>query len=112
LSTIAVVLLIVGALAFAFALEDGAAARAWEAFLVNLFFWLGIAQGGVIISCAFYLTNGRWAGRTHYRLAEAFSGFIPLGFVLFCALYFGRNEIFPWVHQELPATRALWLNTP
>ena len=59
LTTIAYVLIALGLVAFAIALTQGLAQRAWEAFLVNLLFWLGIAQGGVVVSAAFYLTQGR-----------------------------------------------------
>ena len=89
----------------------GLAQRAWEAFLVNLLFWLGIAQGGVVASAAFYLTQGRWAGRAHYRLAEAFSGFLIPGFILFWVLFFGRELIFPWIRHPIPA-KTTWLNVP
>lgn len=104
-------LLALGAIGFAVALKDGAALRAWEAFLVNLLFWLGIAQGGVVVSAAFYLTQARWGGAGQYRLAEAFAGFLPAGFVLFWALYFGRTMLFPWVSHPI-AQKAAWLNTP
>lgn len=100
-----------GAIAFAAALRGGASARAWQAFLVNLLFWLGIAQGGVVVSAAFYLTQARWGGVAAYRLAEAFSGFLPLGFLLFWVLYFGRATIFPWVAHPIPR-KAAWLNAP
>ncbi len=93
------------------ATTHGLAQRAWEAFLVNLLFWLGIAQGGVVASAAFYLTQGRWAGRAHYRLAEAFSGFLIPGFILFWFLFFGRESIFPWIRHPIPA-KTTWLNVP
>ncbi len=111
LSTIAVVLVIVGIIGFGAALSYGLSARAWEAYLVNLLFWLGVAQGGVVASAAFYLTQGRWAGRAHYRLAEAFSGFLVLGFILFWVLYFGRDSIFPWIKHPIPSKEG-WLNVP
>jgi hypothetical protein len=111
LASIAVLLIIVGLIGFAAAITHGANTRAWEAFLVNLLFWLGVAQGGVVLSAAFYLTQGRWAGRAHYRLAEAFSGFLILGFILFWALYFGRIWIFPWIRHPIPA-KSDWLNVP
>ncbi|HYB92182.1 MAG TPA: hypothetical protein VEC38_14190 [Candidatus Binataceae bacterium] len=100
-----------GIAAFAVALARGEAARAWQAYLVNLLFFLGIAQGGVVVAAAFYLTQARWAGTAAFRLAEAFSGFLPLGFVLFWGLYFGRTLIFPWVLHPV-AQKAAWLNTP
>jgi len=111
LSTIAMVLIGLGVIAFLIAITHGLAQRAWEAFLVNLLFFLGIAQGGVVASAAFYLTQGRWAGRAHYRLAESFSGFLILGFVLFWLLLFGREWIFPWIRHPVPA-KTTWLNVP
>jgi hypothetical protein len=78
---------------------------------VNLLFWLGIAQGGVVVSASLYLTQGRWGGLAAYRLAEAFGNFIPLGFILFWALYFGRVALFPWISHPIPQ-KAAWLNAP
>src|SRR5215472_6509370 len=105
------VLVLVGIFGFLFGLESGQADRAWQAYLVNLLVWLGIAQGGIVLSAAFYLTQGRWAGTTQYRLAEVSVGFIPLGFILFWGLYLGRTRIFPWVLHPIPQ-KAAWLNTP
>jgi hypothetical protein len=105
------VAVIIGVVAFALAMADGSAPRVWQVFLVNLLFWMGIAQGGVIVSASFYLTNARWGGVGQYRLAEAFVGFLPLSFLLFWALYAGRHEIFVWVDHPLPE-KADWLNAP
>ena len=104
-------LVVVGVLGFAAALALGDRARAWQAFLVNLLYFMGIAQAAVAGSAAFYLTQGRWAGTAHFRLAEAFANFIPVGFVLFWGLYFGRRELFPWVLHPVP-DKAAWLNVP
>lgn len=104
-------LLVAGAIAFSVALTRGAALRAWEAFLVNLLFWIGIAQGGVVVSASLYLTQARWGGASLYRLAEGFAGFLPLGFLLFWLLLPGRELIFPWILHPLPE-KAAWLNVP
>jgi branched-subunit amino acid transport protein AzlD len=101
----------VGVLAFLAALIIGQSTRAWEAFLVNLLFWMGLAQGAIVVSAACYLAQGRWGGPAAYRLAEAFGGFLIPGFVLFWALYFGRETIFPWVSHPIPRL-APWLNVP
>lgn len=106
-----VAMVAVGLAAFFVALSDGHADRAWQAYLVNFLFWFGLAEGGVVACAAFYLTQGRWAGTTHYRLAEAWSMFIPLGFVLFWGLYFGRTDIFPWILHPVK-DKEMWLNTP
>lgn len=104
-------MIVLGAAAFAFALVRGHPATAWEAYLVSLLFFLGVAQGGVVASAAFYLTQGKWGGSTPYRLGEAFAPFLWIGLVLFFGLYFGRVVIFPWVSHPI-AQKAAWLNTP
>lgn len=111
LNTIAAVLLIVGLAGFVIALAAGATDRVWQVWLVNLLFFLGIAQGGVVCSCAYYLVQGRWAGSVPYRLAEAFRPFLVLGFILFWGVYIGRDHIFPWIVHPIP-NRAMWLNAP
>ena len=106
-----VILLVAGVASFAVALADGLALRAWEAFLVNLLFWLGVAQGGVVISAALYLTQARWGGAAVYRLAEGFVAFLPLGWLLFWLLLPGRELVFPWIRHPI-AAKAAWLNVP
>src|ERR1700730_3244725 len=100
-----------GAIAFVVAILRGGAATAWEAYLVNLLFFLGIAQGAMVASAAFYLTQAKWGGSTPYRLGEAFAPFLWVGFLLFFGLYFGRSLIFPWVTHPI-AQKAAWLNIP
>ena len=111
MQTVGVVMIALGAIAFVFALMRGAAALAWEAYLVNLLFFLGVAQGAVVASAAFYLTQAKWGGSTPYRLGEAFAPFLWVGFFLFFGLYFGRSLIFPWVTHPIPQ-KAAWLNVP
>jgi hypothetical protein len=100
-----------GAIAFVIAILRGDVATAWEAYLVNLLFFLGVAQGAVVASAAFYLTQAKWGGSTPYRLGEAFAPFLWVGFFLFFGLYFGRAAIFPWVEHPI-AQKAAWLNVP
>jgi hypothetical protein len=100
-----------GTIAFVVALLRGGATTAWEAYLVNLLFFLGIAQGAMVASAAFYLTQAKWGGSTPYRLGEAFAPFLWVGFLLFFGLYFGRAAIFPWVKHPI-AQKAAWLNIP
>ena len=35
--------------------------RAWGAWAINCLYWMGIAQGAVVLACAIRLANGRWA---------------------------------------------------
>lgn len=111
LNTIAAVLLVVGLVGFAIALIAGESDRVWQVWLVNVLYFLGIAQAGVVCSCAYYLVQGRWAGAVSYRLAEAFAPFLGLGFVLFWGICIGRDHIFPWIAHPI-AAKAAWLNAP
>src|ERR1019366_5103126 len=91
LTTIATVLIVVGVIGVVGGLATGQPQRVWLTWLVDLLFFMGIAQGGVIVSAGFYLTQGRWAGSTHYRLAESFWRFLPLALVLFLGVAIGRD---------------------
>jgi len=111
MQTVGVAMIVLGIIAFVLALTSGRAAIAWEAYLVNLLFFLGVAQGAVVASASFYLTQAKWGGSTVYRLGEAFAPFLWVGFFLFFGLYFGRTLIFPWVTHPI-AQKAAWLNVP
>ena len=76
-----------------------------------MLFFLGVAQGALVASASFYLTQAKWGGSTPYRLGEAFAPFLWVGFFLFFGLYFGRSLIFPWVTHPI-TQKAAWLNTP
>src|ERR1700735_3945100 len=103
---VATAMIVLGAAEFVVALSRGASAIAWQAYLVNLLFFLGVAQGAVVASAAFYLTQAKWGGSTPYRLGEAFAPFLWVGFLLFFGLYFGRSQIFPWGRIPFPQRRA------
>ncbi|HVC44179.1 MAG TPA: hypothetical protein VND20_05135 [Candidatus Binataceae bacterium] len=110
-SSIAVGLVIAGIVGVAGGLLTGNPQRVWLTWLVDLLFFMGIAQGGVVCSAAFYLTQGRWAGSVHYRMAEAWWRFVPLAFVLFAGVFIGRDFIFPWIAHP-SVKQAVWLNVP
>ena len=84
--------------------------RVWEVFLVNLLFWSGIAQAGIILSAILHMTNAQW-GRPIKRIAEGMASFLPVSFVLFLILFFGRSALFPWISHSIPEKEA-WLNVP
>jgi hypothetical protein len=94
---------LIGAAVFVIGVLGAWPLRAWEAFLVNLLFWSGLAQGGVVMSAGLYLCDARWGGKGLYRLAEAAAGFLPVSFFLFWVLFAGRYWLFPWVRHPMPA---------
>ncbi len=101
-------LALVGALTFAFGVAGSAAGRTWQAYLINFVFWMGVSAGSLLFSAVLTMTSARW-GRPLKRLAEALGAFMPLAFVLFWVLYWGREELFPWIHHPIPE-KAGWLN--
>jgi len=113
LTTIATVLVVIGVLGVILGLVAGQPQRVWLTWLVDLLFFMGIAQAGVVWSTGFYLTQGRWAGSTHYRLAECFWRFLPLALILFFGVVIGRDYIFPWIaHPVTNKIKAHWLSAP
>ncbi len=99
----------IGAAAFAAGMFGWHGTRMWQAYLVNFVFWTGLAYGGIFFVALSNLTNARF-GRPMKRLAESMGAFLPVSFLLFAGLYFGRREIFPWMEKSLPHKDA-WLNT-
>ena len=101
-------LVLLGLVAFLRGISGPQAQRVWHAYLVNFLFWMGLANGAVLFVAALNMTQARWA-RPMKRLAEAFGAFLPVGLLLFGVLYFGRNEIFPWIRDPVPE-KTDWLN--
>ncbi len=107
---VCLLLILAGAVAFLLGISGSRPERAWQAYLVNFVFWIGIASGAVMFSAVLTITDARW-GRPLKRLAESMGAFLPAGCVLFWVLYFGREHIFHWIHEPLPE-KAAWLNVP
>lgn len=102
------VLVAAGAAAFVQGISGAQPIRAWLAYLVNFLFWSGIAQAGLVFASIQELTGARW-GQPIRRIAEGMSAFLPLSFLLFLVLIFGRDTIFPWIQQPVVQKQA-WLS--
>ena len=101
---VSLLLAFIGGAAFWIGVSGSQAERAWQVFLVNYLFWSGLAFGTVLFSAALIMTNARW-GRPLKRLAEAPAAFLPVAFLLFWVLFLGREQLFPWIHEPLPAKK-------
>ena len=100
----------IGILGFGLALGLGEDNRVWEGYLVSFVFFTGVAQGGVLLSCGFYLVHGRWTrNAVHMRVAEAGWPFLLLAPILFWGIFLGRDHLFPWIAHPI-AKKAAWLN--
>ncbi|MGK5092835.1 molybdopterin oxidoreductase [Deltaproteobacteria bacterium TL4] len=87
--------------------------RTWQVFLINVLFWGGIAQGGVIFAVIWQLTDAKW-GRPFKRFAEACGAFLPVSFVLFLLVFVGSHILYEWTREPFMhnghAVKAGWLN--
>ena len=75
--------------------------RGWTSFLLNHFFFMSLALGGLFICAIQYLTSAMWSAPIR-RLSESFSAYLPMvlvGFVLIAA--FGVPHLFKWAHPEV-----------
>ncbi|HYM81397.1 MAG TPA: hypothetical protein VEY91_08300 [Candidatus Limnocylindria bacterium] len=85
--------------------------RAWGAYTINTLYWLGIAQGAIVLACAIRLANGRWAGPI-MRIAESFSAYLPYGIAAMVVLLgAGIWTYLPWTRHVEPR-QAAYLNVP
>jgi hypothetical protein len=108
LKILCTLLIVPGAVVFLIgALREGQL-RVWQIYLVNLIFWSGFAQAGVVVSALIHTTNGKW-GRNVQHIMEGLTLFSFPAFILFLLLYIGADVIFPWVRDPIPE-KGLWLN--
>lgn len=85
--------------------------RAWSAILLNLVYWLPLAQGGVLLAGVLILVKAKWA-LPMQRIALGSGSFLPWGFLLLMlTLVLGNSHLFPWVEDPNPH-RAPYLNLP
>jgi hypothetical protein len=103
-------LTLIGAAAFVTGILGATPLRAWQAYLVNFLFWSGLSFGQICFVAVLNMTDARW-GRPLKRLCEAFGACLPVIFLLFWVLYFGREELFPWIDHP-PTSKAAWLSVP
>lgn len=83
--------------------------RTAASFIANFLYFFGIAFGGLVFSVALMLTQGRWA-RPLKRISESFWIYTPILWVLLLVfLMAGGMQIYPWMHEKMPAHKAVYL---
>jgi Ni/Fe-hydrogenase subunit HybB-like protein len=103
-------LMVVGMGIFIVNVAAGDRAKAWQAYLVNFLLFSAIAHGAVLFSALMHAVRARWSVPLA-DLAESFSAFFPVSFILLLLLYFGKGYVFPWMHHDLHG-KEVWLNLP
>jgi hypothetical protein len=97
----------IGAIAF-FTTVGTSPQRAWGNVWYNFLFWTALAQAGVIFGAILQAAKGHW-GKDYRRIAEGAGAFLPISFLVFLALYFGAEHVFPWVHPVEGHINRDWL---
>ncbi len=105
-----VMLTVAGAAVFIAKAATGDAAKAWQAYLASFLLFSAIAHGAVLFSTLMNAVRARWSGPLA-DLAEAFTAFFPVSFILFLLMFIGRHYLFTWLGHDLHGKEA-WLNIP
>ena len=103
-------LMIVGMGIFIVNIIAGDRTKAWQAYLINFLLFSSIAHGAVLFSALMHAVKAKWSGPLA-DLAESFSAFFPISFILLLLLYFGKGYVFPWLFDNLHG-KEVWLNLP
>ena len=105
-----ILLAALGIVAFLYGITRSQPATTWGIYLVNLLFWSSLAITGPALAGMIQLTEGRWSPAVK-QMALTTAGFLPVSFVLFLILFFGRHVLYSWVDTPVPI-KAAWLNVP
>jgi hypothetical protein len=111
LVAVCLVLMVIGAVAFALGLSRDPAVS-WRAFHVNFIYFGTIAQAGLALASALVIIGARWAGPIRH-VAEGLAAWVPISVVLFVVnAFFGREYIYTnWLHGPPPG-KEWWLSFP
>ena len=104
-------LMVLGVIAFVYLYVTNPL-RAWGAWTINTLYFLGIAEGGVVLAAAIRLANGRWGGPI-MRIGESFSSYLPYGIgTMLVLLVAGIWTYLPWTRGHVEPRLTPFLNVP
>lgn len=90
--------------------------RAWANFLIDGYYFAGLAACGAFFLALQYLCGSRWAEAIR-RVPEAIMCFLPVAFLLMIPIFFGLPALYEWAHPDavshdaLLAAKAPYLST-
>jgi hypothetical protein len=93
------------------------AKRGWSSLLLNHFFFMSLAVGGLFISAIQFLTSAMWSAPIR-RLSESFTAYLPVVLLATIVIFFGIPQIYEWSHPEVVKGdiilehKAAYLNVP
>jgi hypothetical protein len=114
--TLALILVIVGAVAAGVALRADPA-RAWVSLLVDGFYFLSLALAGLVFLAIQYLASAGWWVAIR-RVPEALMSLVPVAALPMLGVWFGRRFLYSWMRpgavaaDPVLAAKAAWLSEP
>ena len=109
LKTLSIILGVIGLIVFVAGAVMGVD-RVWQALLVNWLYFTTISSAGVMFVAVQRITTARWS-RSIIRFLEGYVAFLPAAFLLLILIFIGKNNIFPWTHEELHVhEKEIYLN--
>jgi hypothetical protein len=87
--------------------------RTWPDLLLNGFYTIALALGGMVFISLHYLSGASWSANIR-RIPEALMSALPVAAVFMLVLFFGRESLYPWSRGGYTAqpALALYLGTP
>jgi hypothetical protein len=88
--------------------------RTWPDLLLNGYYTIAIALGGMVFVALHYLSGAAWSA-TIRRVPEALMAVMPVAAVLMLVLVFGREWLYPATRvspRAAESARALYLSAP
>ena len=76
-------------------------------YLIAYMFWTGLSLGCLALLMVQYLSGGFW-GLSIRRVLEASSKGLPLMFVLFLPILFGRHHLYEWMNDPSLTDHNSW----
>lgn len=80
--------------------------RIWFSYLIGYFFTVSLALGGLFFVSFNHVTKAGWSVPVR-RIAEAFSGFLPIAVFLTIPLLFGAKKLYLWLDLQAVASDPL-----
>lgn len=96
------------ALAMGFALDPR---RAWANFLIDGYYFVGLAACGTFFVALQCLCGARWAEGIR-RVPEAVMAYLPVGALLMLPIFFGLPALYEWATPEAAHDAALAARAP
>ncbi len=93
------------------------AQRTWANILLNNYFFITLAIGGLLFYSIQFITNSGWSAIIQ-RVPQSLGAFLPVGAILMLLLYFGLPSVYEWAQpgitetDKLIAHKAPFLNVP